>query len=302
MVQNRIALDHRAHIESFTRKHEGYSDFNFTSMRSWDIEGRLRHSELYGNLVVRFSDYLTGEPFYSFLGEGSASEASEYLLSFAAKEGLLQRLKLVPACSIVGIDHDRFLVTEDRDQFDYVYDVAELSVGMGSKFSDYRYRIKSFLRAYTEQGPGKIQILHGNLREHAYNILAINEKWRTNKIISREGIHLNDMKNESEAIQRIFADDHALLAVICFFHTDKPIGYIVYETLEHAHAVIHFMKADVTFSGISQFMVQKCSEYLVSKGYRFLNCEQDLGLPGLRNSKMSFRPCHFLKKYTIEWR
>ncbi|MFH1170731.1 MAG: hypothetical protein V1704_04200 [Candidatus Vogelbacteria bacterium] len=52
-------------------------------MWSWDVNGEMRISELNGNLVVRFNDYLTGEPFYSFLGDNEVNEMAEVETKFA---------------------------------------------------------------------------------------------------------------------------------------------------------------------------------------------------------------------------
>ncbi len=287
MDQYAITLDDRAYIESFTKKHPLYSDFNFTSLRSWDIEGHLRIGELHGNLVVRFNDYLTGEPFYSYLGDSNCNETVEHLLALAESNDMNPCLKLVPELSTEGLDHERFFVREDRDHFDYVYDTQEQKMNV-------------FMRRYVTPDPNLLDVAPGTLQATAYNILVVNEAWRKNKMSSKDGLHLKDMQNESEAIQRIFADTHPLLNVICVLYSGRPIGYVIYELLTHEHAVIHFMKADVTFSGISQFLTHTCAKSLSSLGYTHLNCEQDLGLAGLRNSKLSFRPCHFLKKYTVE--
>lgn len=56
----KLELADKKDIEKFTSKFPPYSDFNFVSMWSWDIRGEMRVSQLNGNLVVRFTDYLTG--------------------------------------------------------------------------------------------------------------------------------------------------------------------------------------------------------------------------------------------------
>ncbi|MEJ0042787.1 MAG: hypothetical protein WDM81_11525 [Rhizomicrobium sp.] len=55
-------------MERITRRFPPYSDFNFLNLYSWDAGERVRLSSLNGNLVIRFADYLTDEPFYMFLG------------------------------------------------------------------------------------------------------------------------------------------------------------------------------------------------------------------------------------------
>lgn len=76
----KLELSDKKDIEQFTSKFPPYSDFNFVSMWSWDIKGEMRVSQLNDNLVVRFTDYLTGEPFYSFLGNNKVNDTAEKLL------------------------------------------------------------------------------------------------------------------------------------------------------------------------------------------------------------------------------
>src|SRR6185295_15686005 len=110
-----------------THQFPPYSDFNFVSMWSWDIKGDMRICQLHGNLVVRFTDYITGEPFYSFLGNHEVNDTARQLLELSKKEGFELALKLVPEESIKHLDNMTFHIVEDRDHFDYIFDTKSLS-------------------------------------------------------------------------------------------------------------------------------------------------------------------------------
>jgi hypothetical protein len=62
--------------------------------------------------------------------------------------------------------------------------------------------------------------------------------------------------------------------------------------------VIHFEKAVLKkeYTGIYQYVNQAFSAVL-PKRYELVNREQDLGEPGLRQAKESYRPVGFVKKY-----
>ena len=108
----KLELTDKEEIEKINVKYPPYSDFNFVSMWSWDIKGEMRISQRYGNLVVRFTDYLTGEPFYSFLGNNKVNETTKELLELSKKEGLKLQLKLVPEDSLTGLDPNKFRAEE----------------------------------------------------------------------------------------------------------------------------------------------------------------------------------------------
>jgi hypothetical protein len=63
---------------------------------------------------------------------------------------------------------------------------------------------------------------------------------------------------------------------------------------------MQFEKAvlDEEFRGIYQFINQAFASLLPEK-YETINREQDLGDPGLRQAKESYRPMGFVKKYKI---
>ena len=64
----KIELSDRVDVEAHTSLFEPYSDFEFTCLWTWDMKGERMISELNNNLVVRFTDYNTHNPFLSFLG------------------------------------------------------------------------------------------------------------------------------------------------------------------------------------------------------------------------------------------
>jgi len=62
--------------------------------------------------------------------------------------------------------------------------------------------------------------------------------------------------------------------------------------------VIHFEKAALKkeYTGIYQYVNQAFTAVLPEQ-YELINREQDLGDPGLRQAKESYRPVDFVKKY-----
>ena len=70
------------------------------------------------------------------------------------------------------------------------------------------------------------------------------------------------------------------------------------EPLAAGTAVVHFEKADPGIAGVYQLMNHWfCREAL--GGFSFVNREQDLGLPGLRQTKRGWRPHHLVEKFTV---
>ncbi len=84
-----------------------------------------------------------------------------------------------------------------------------------------------------------------------------------------------------------------------FYVDDEPVAYTLGEELARGKMfVIHFEKAVLKkeYKGIYQYVNQAFAALLPEK-YELINREQDLGDPGLRQAKESYRPVGFVTKY-----
>ena len=92
----KLELSDKKDVEEFTLKYPPYSDHNFAGTWSWDVKDEMQISKLNNNYVIRFINYITGEPFYTFLGETKVNETAKELLEFSIKEKIKPQLELIP--------------------------------------------------------------------------------------------------------------------------------------------------------------------------------------------------------------
>ncbi len=289
----KLELSDREEIEKLTSKFPPYSDFNFVSMWSWDIKGEIRLSMLNSNLTVRFTDYLTGELFYSFLGDSKVDESAETLMKFSFQEGFKFRLKLVPQVTAELLDKEKLKVKEDVDHFDYIYDLARLWKMEGGLYAKKRNQVANFLKTYPEAFAKEI-----DLREKAIqaSIINLSMEWLKKKM-DKEDIFES---HEEVAISRmLLALEDANLVGVGVFIKEKMIAFMINELTSSQYVIAHASKIDRSFVGVNSFLIKKNSEILYSKNKVFFNYEQDLGVPSLRDAKSRFRPVFFLKKYQL---
>jgi hypothetical protein len=82
------------------------------------------------------------------------------------------------------------------------------------------------------------------------------------------------------------------------FHAEgEPAGFLLAESLAEGVWVMRFAKGMSHLKGIYQHMFQQVC--LATPDLQWLNFEQDLGLPNLRQTKLSYQPTHLLSKYRL---
>lgn len=287
-----LELNDKDDIESITKKYPPYSDFNFISMWAWDIKGEMRVSKLNENLVVKFNDYVTGEPFYSFLGDNKVNETVESLLELSKKEGGDSVLKLIPEKCTKGLDSLKFRTEEDRDHFDYIYlveDLKNMHMWSGHRSSK---GIEKFLKSHPDYLVKVFSLKEISKKDY----LGIFEKWAEIKKIE------NPFKsNEHQAFKRFLEIQADNIEIVSLYKNTSLVGFTAYEIISGDYAIAHFSKADTKHhSAIYDILNWEEAKSLGIKNIKYYNWEQDLGILGLRKSKIKYKPCCFLKKFFVK--
>jgi hypothetical protein len=279
----------RPHVESFTEGFPPYSDFNFTSMWIWD-GGLTRVSSLDGSLVVRFSDYVTGQPFYSLTGK-CASRHLRAVLDHSAEQKIASYLKLVPEHVIThALGCEGLVVQEDRDNHDYICSLKPLGSYLGSQLKAKRNSVTQFRR----RGSFQADCFDLKCEENRMEVLSLFERWRL-----RKGLLRKDTDHELSAVRRLLEISNATLVAVGVREAGKLIACSISEVLRDRFAICHFEKADIQYEGVYAYLMQATAQQLMRRECSFLNYEQDLGIQGLRFSKSAYQPCYFLKKFRV---
>lgn len=289
----KIEVSDREFVESHTRNYSPYSDFNFTSMYSWNVDDKMMLSELNGNLVVCFTDYITSQPFYSFLGTKMLDKTANALIHLSIRDDFGSALKLIPSIIAENLSSYDFDVEENTDQADYITSVYRLYTYSGRELAAKRRQHSLFSRRHTDFIFRELNLADKKIREDIRNLFSI---WLTNKSkdLSMEEEH------EFVALQRCLNICFETFIATGIFIDGSLVAFWILEDLKNGYAISHFEKADLgRYIGIFPFLKQKTAEILRKHDLVYVNLEQDLGIPGLRTSKKSYYPQHYLKKYTI---
>lgn len=288
----KLMLTDKEQIERITSKFAAYSDYNFVSLWSYNIEDDINLSILNNNLVIRFRDYLTNEKFYSFIGKNNIIHTIDTLLKLSEKEGLPPILKLIPEESVLIKNLKEYNIEEDRDNHDYILSATEHTGLVTSKYYKHRKLVKKFFR---ENPFSQIKILDLGNQNTADEILELFKLWtvKTNK-------NIEDTEHELIALKRTLKNYSSLnLLSLGLYNKDKFIGFIIADKNHHAYIESHFLKYLPGFNGLNHLFHHVLAKYSNADGVNFINIEQDLGIDGLRRAKESAKPIKYLKKYSI---
>ena len=296
-VFKELELADIADVQRYTARHAPFSDFNFASLWAWNVDNSVQLSELDGNLVVRFSDYLTGEAFYSLLGEHALDAAVRALIALSEQEKRQPRLKLVPEVVAARLDKDVFAVTEDEPHSDYILMVDRLCAYEGARFASKRNEVRKFLRACPDAEFRLLDLADKRIVEQSK---ALFQRWNER----RGSAGAAQAQREYRAFERCLASEpHLPLIGTGLFARDAMIAMSVLEIVDHTYAFAHFEKTDFeNFPGIGSFLNQQVANLLAARGIRYINIEEDLGIAGVRMNKRSYDPCGYLRKFEVRHR
>lgn len=291
----KVSLDDESDIRGYTNKYKPYSDFNFTSLWSWDTQNERQVSDLNGNLVVYFTDYETNEPFLSFLGENYVNDTTLALINYSKEKKILPSLDLVGEESVRNLDTNKFLVELSEANTDYIFNVSKLAYLEGKKFKSKRNLSRNFLNNNREVTFNCIPFKEQHCAEILFQLI---KNWENNKI--REGKSYTLIQEEM-SIRRLFAatvsNNNLLLSTVSI--DGVIVGFSIDEILLKGYAISHFIKADICYKGVYEFLNERIAEALQQYNVLYWNWEQDLGVESLKANKLSYRPIDFLKKYKI---
>ena len=185
---------------------------------------------------------------------------------------------------------DSFTEVYDRDSSDYIYLSSDLIDLSGKKYHGKRNHLARF-------------------RELGAEFSLMSEK-DFDDCITFSAVTYNNIAAES---------DHSMLAeqfaINTFFNYFGELGlkggviridgqvraFTIGEGICSDTFGIHIEKADTYYNGIYAGINNLFAEAEAAQ-YKYINREEDLGIEGLRRSKLSYHPAFLLKKYTVTFK
>lgn len=244
---------------------------------------------------VAFFSHFYGKSVYPYpIGTGNRRAVLEAVLEDAKSRGIPCRITSMTQAETEELESwfpGRFLFRPDRDGFDYVYAIDDLADLKGRKFQKKRNHVHKFQASHPDCL--SVPLEKENLPQ-AQEMVA---QWFRQRLA--EDPH-GDYLLEQIALSRAFRHFEALgMEGLMLVENGQVLAVTLASRLSENTMDVHFEKAREDVDGAYAAVNCEFARYLRLKHpeLAFLNREDDLGLPGLRQAKLSYQPHHMEEKY-----
>ena len=273
---------------------EGSCHHSFVTMYSY--------AEKYGDQICVLDDTLytfrkniSDDEYRVYLapmGKTDAGEAFRTILQDAASYGEKAKFFTLTESKAEFLREafpGRFLIEEDRDYAEYIFPTREMSAFPGGKLKKRRVEVNHFWNLYGDRA--KISVIQPSDHQE---ILAFEDRW-LNDSSGTHDMHALEREYRMIRMQLHNYDVLHLSGVVLRNDGDvKGFGYGTKISDRYYDAIVE--KGDRSVPHIYKVLrmesVRQCA-----MDCEYVNMEEDLGVPGLREIKSAYKPAFLLHKY-----
>jgi hypothetical protein len=290
----KLTLEDKQILEKYLNNFNYNScEYSFTTLYIWKDACKIEYAIYNDVLIIKKKDFDGSNHFMQPIGykiedlkeiiETLKVYKKEFEMECLFKdieESFVEDLKMVYGNSLE--------ILEDRDNFDYVYESEKLMSLSGKKLHAKKNHYNQFIKNYTYT----VKELKDVKIEESLEALNywLNQKEDKSEYLSYEIKAIENLLRNYEKFQ---------FKGIAVFVEDKIVALTIGEKVSDNMAIIHVEKADSDIKGVYTFI----NKYFVENYFndvKIINREQDLGIPGLRKAKESYKLFEFVKKYIVK--
>ena len=286
-----VRLEDKQTIERYTMPSGIYNcDLAFANMYCWQAMYHSAWAVIDGFLVIRFQ--IGGGEKIGYMqpvGEGDFARIIPALREDAHAHG--QRLRIIGLTDegremVRNMHAGLFAFESDRGMEDYVYNADDLRNLTGRRYQPKRNHINRFMAEYPDFRYEQLT------RERFGECMQLEREWRR----AHEG-HTSELCAEQRAMQRAFEHFEELEMIGgCIYVGDKLIAFTYGSAVNDHTFDTHVEKADTDYDGAFTIINKLFAQHLPAR-FTMINREEDLGIDGLRQSKLSYHPAVIQHKY-----
>jgi hypothetical protein len=257
------------------------SDYTFGNILCWQKPYNIRVADLQPGLIIEFD--VDGLKVYSYpLGVEDESKLREVIAQIPIVGGVSSE----QAAVIERLFPGQCKTEEFPDLFDYIYDIDRLAELSGKKL----HAKRNYINRFTAQYPNYVveRLTRANINE----CMMLDGIWISGK---DDDALTDEIPGEITALEETLTNFCSLDMLGAVLRQEPGGGIIAFtlgELLGRDTFNTHFEKAIAAIDGAYQ-MINREFARIVKETYpfvKYINREEDLGLPNLRKSKHSYYP------------
>lgn len=265
-------------------------EYNFVNLYLW---GRQKAAVL-EDFLVFFSQFDRKSVYLYPSGQGDIQKPIEAILDHAQRRDITCRITglLEQDCqTLEEAFPGKFQFHCDRAGFDYVYRTEDLATLKGRKFQKKRNHLNRFRQEYPHHRFEPIT------QENSAQVMDFCNNWFEARLKAdpHQDFHL-----EQAALKKALGHFEELgLFGLALYDGDALLAVTLGSIMSEDTMDVHFEKAMLPQDGVYAAINQGFAAYVQQTlpHITFLNREDDMGLPGLRQAKLSYTPDHMVEKY-----
>jgi uncharacterized protein len=183
----------------------------------------------------------------------------------------------------IKADHPHLIIGEDRDNADYLYEKSSLVELVGQSLHKKLVHVHHFV----EDHPDRVLIPAEIAKPQ--DMVRILDGWAKDRDV------IEDYDATILAIEHL---QELNLKGAVLYAGDTPVAFTLGEYDGCTRFIIHIEKAVPDVRGVYQY-INRAFAASLPDSVKIINREQDLGIPGLRQAKLTYKPASFGMKYKI---
>lgn len=271
--------------------------FTFTNLFMWREPFQLQLAEEDGVLYMRCEAGGKAWFLQPFGPEGKFAESVQRVVDWCRENGhavQFMGLEKAFATRMSELSDYSFVVEGNRDEEDYVYLADKLATLSGRKLHAKKNHLNAFHKLYpqAEYLPITEDITPACKQEL--------DRWYALRVSTTEQ-HNPFIAAERQGIREVF-DNYAFFGVEggAIRLDGRIIAFTFGEKLNDDTVVVHVEKADPNLRGAFTAINQSYIANTWQGRVTYVNREEDMGLPGLRHAKESYKPVKMIEKFTAK--
>ncbi len=186
---------------------------------------------------------------------------------------------------------DKYVDCTNRAWSEYIYKSSDFIALKGKRYSAKRNHIAKFKSKYSYTIDKYTSADEGEL-------VAFEDAWLASRSFESENARKSAERESAIMFEGVRAslDGETICDVLRV--DGKVVGFSVGEVMASGNAVVMIEKADVAYDGVYSFLAHEFAERNF-QDCEYINRQEDMGLEGLRKSKLSYYPAYLLDKYVL---